>query len=371
MIDLYTSFVAVYGHFRYCVPFVHGSVPKSKSFVFDVVPLLDDERFKILFRTSRRTFNIILSLIKDDPIFEQKRRGRPQIPVEVQLQVVLFRLGCTGEGSSIAKIAFLFGIGDGGTVQNVTKRVFSALLKLKPRYIFWPDEEERRTIEQATHHEMPYCIGYVDGTELKLAEKPYEDPDSYLSRKQHHSIKAQIICDHKLRIRHIVVGYPGSVHDSRIFKNCPIGLHPEQYFSSKQYLLGDSAYKLTSTVITPFRINARGIGATPAGKNFNKHLGKYRVRIENTIGIVKERFNSLKELKICIIDDESVKLVCEWTVVCGIIHNIIMEANNVADAINFGELPISIDRDDDVLPSESVNTDGEAKREALVNLLAI
>lgn len=371
MVDLYTSYVFTYGLLRYTVPFVHGSVPKSTKFINEVVPLLDDERFKILFRISRRTFNRIFDLIKDDEVFRPKHRGRPQFSVEVQLQIVLFRLGCSGESGSIAKIAFLFGTGDGGTIQNCTKRVFSALMKHKTKYIYWPDKEERKAIERATSHEMPHCIGYVDGTELKLAEKPYEDPDSYLSRKQHHSVKAQIICDFKLRIRHLVVGYPGSVHDARIFKNCPIALYPEKYFNQNQYLLGDSAYKLTGTVMTPFRTNSKGIGATAAGRKFNKTLGKYRVRVENTIGLLKERFCSLKELKIPIIDDDSIKFLNEWTCVCSILHNFILEADDINDTIDFEQSMFEFGRLEDLFESvQSNNVDGEAKRQALVNLLA-
>lgn len=371
MVDLYTSYVCTYGLLRYTVPFVHGSVPKSTKFINEVVPLLDDDRFKILFRISRRTFNKIFDLIKDDEVFRPKHRGRSQYSVEVQLQIVLFRLGCSGEAGSIAKTAFLFGTGDGGTIQNCTKRVFSALMKHKTRYIYWPDKEERNAIERATSHEMPHCIGYLDGTELKLAEKPYEDPDSYLSRKQHHSVKAQIICDYKLRIRHLVVGYPGSVHDARMFKNCPIALYPEKYFNKNQYLLGDSAYKLTGTVITPFRANSKGIGATTAGRKFNKTLGKYRVRVENTIGLLKERFCSLKEVKIPIIDDDSIKFLNEWTCVCSILHNFILDADDINDTIDFEQSMFEFGSHEDLFESvQSNNVDGEAKRQALVNLLA-
>lgn len=68
--------------------------------------------------------------------------------------------------------------------------------------------------------------------------------------------------------------------------------------SENEYLLGDSAYKLTTTVITPFRINSRGAGNSVAGKNFNKRLSRYRVRVKNTIGHLKERFESLKDLRL-------------------------------------------------------------------------
>lgn len=360
----------MFARLRYFVPFIHDSVPKSTTFIYKVVPLYDDDRFKILFRVSRRTFQIILNLIRNDPVFERNKRGRPQHPVDLQLMVVLYRLGCYGEASSIAKTAFLFGLGDGGTVQNITKRVFSVILKLTKRFIFWPNDDERKALVCETFNELPHCIGYVDGTELRLAEKPCEDPDSYLSRKQQYAIKAQIICDHKKRVRNLVVGYPGAVHDARIFKNCAIGSHPERYFDSRQYLLGDSAYKLSKTVITPFRINAKGLGSTPAGRKFNRCLGRYRVRVENTIGSVKERFNSLKEIKTPIIDDDSIKFICDWVTVCVILYNVIIQTNDVADAIQFDEQPTSMEINDGELEFEAGNHEGEARREALVNLLA-
>jgi hypothetical protein len=371
-LDFYTLFVVVYASFRYCVPFIHNSIPKSKTFISQVVPLLDNDRFKVLFRVSRETFATILNLIKDDNVFQYRGRGRHQFPVELQLQIVLFRLGCSGEAGSITKTACLFGIGDGGTIQNCTNRIFFALLKLKSRYIFWPNLAERKIICQQTHHEMPFCIGYVDGTELRLAEKPSDDPDAYLSRKKQWSIKAQIICDYKLRIRNLVVGYPGSVHDARIFKNCPIYTSPDRYFDSQEYLLGDSAYQLTKTVMTPFRANSRGSGSTAAGINYNRTLGKYRVRVENCIGQLKERFNSLKELKINIIDNNSLKFLNKWVLVCTIIHNLVIEEKNVNDKIEFEEIQTrreEIEEDLSILTETS--SDGEAKRESLVHILSM
>lgn len=103
---------------RYFVPFVYNSVPKSKGFLQIVVPNLDDDRFKSVFRVNRITFSKLLAFIKDHPVFEHKRR-KPQLRVDVQLLVALYRLGSYGEGSSILKVASLFGIGDGGTIQNI------------------------------------------------------------------------------------------------------------------------------------------------------------------------------------------------------------------------------------------------------------
>lgn len=79
-----------------------------------------------------------------------------------------------------------------------------------------------------------------------------------------------------------------------------------------EYILGDSAYKLTSTVISPFRMNSRGqVTNSAATKTFNKRLSKYRIRVENTIDVFKERFESLKDLRVSIKDSESSQLACD------------------------------------------------------------
>lgn len=365
VIDLYTDFYIAYYSFRYSVPFVIGSFPKSQQFLLEIVPQLDDERFKVLFRMGRHTFGQLLHLIENDKCFQYKGRGRKQVSPVIQLQIVLFRLGCS---ITLNRIAFLFGVGDGGTIITYCRRVFSAILKIRKRYLYWPTTEERRSIVEKTFHEMPHCIGYVDGTEIKLTDSPVDDPDAYLSRKQVHSIKVQIVADWKLRIRHLVSGYPGSCHDSRIYSQCQLYTNPSSFFSENEYLLGDSAYKLTNTVITPFRINARGPGNSAAGRNFNKRLSRYRVRVENTIGHWKERFESLKDLRLPLRDNDGNKFACDWILVCGVIHNFITLQNNVADFIRFDEVFSYEDHGTNTL-DVSENADGESKRMALMNFL--
>lgn len=63
---------------------------------------------------------------------------------------------------------------------------------MKKEYIFWPDAYERKLLVCSSYDELPYCIGYMDGTEIKLHEAPVCDRDSYYSRKKIFSIKAQV-----------------------------------------------------------------------------------------------------------------------------------------------------------------------------------
>lgn len=272
---------------------------------------------------SYQNFDKILTAIQNDPVF-CGRNSCKQFSVYKQLMIVLYRLGSSGEANTCFKISFLFGIGDGGTLDKITKRVFKAILRQKNLYLNWPTSEERSLICQETMHELPHCIGYIDGSEIKLAEKPMYDSESYFSRKHIYSMKIQAVGDNKKKIRHLVCGYPGSVHDARIFSNCELATKSTVFFSGSQWLAGDSAYKLSTTIITPYRATSK-VGTVQERNIFNYHFGKYRIRIENTFGLLKERFGSLKELRIRVGDDSSINFANAWIFVCCILHNMIDE----------------------------------------------
>lgn len=102
---------------------------------------------------------------------------------------MLFRLGSNGDSASIRKTATLFGVGDGGTVINITDGVIAAVINLKSKFLFWPSREERGKIAANTMHELRGCIGYIDATEIKLAESPIKDQEFYFSRKKQYSIE--------------------------------------------------------------------------------------------------------------------------------------------------------------------------------------
>ncbi|XP_017485674.1 PREDICTED: uncharacterized protein LOC108374204 [Rhagoletis zephyria] len=84
-------------------------------------------------------------MIKDDDVFNGPRSCK-QLPIRIQLAVVLYRLGSCGEGATITKIGSLFGISDGGVIQVMTNRVFDAILKKKNNFLYWPDPIERRAL---------------------------------------------------------------------------------------------------------------------------------------------------------------------------------------------------------------------------------
>lgn len=230
-------------------------IPRSKEWDVNILPSYEERRFTSTLRVNRQQFSLILREIENDDLFSTGLIHRLEFPVHFQLVIVLFRLG--GKGDTNMKIAAAFGIGDGGIIDKITKRVFAAILKLGKKYIFWPDAVERREIVQRTAHELPNCIGYLDGCEIRLSYARIRTMSSQ------YSTKIQAICDHKRRLCSLVVGYPGSVHDARFFSESAIGSNPQNFLSDLEWIASDSAYKCTKyvVIVTPCGSNSRALNS--------------------------------------------------------------------------------------------------------------
>ena len=163
--------------------------------------------------------------------------------MHLQLLVFLYYAGCSGSSSNHKRIAKLFGISQ-GTVRNYIKNVQTALVNLKDHLIQWPQEEERQNISNRIHRKygFPNCIGLMDGTTLPLQLKPKTNGEDYYTRKGFYAVHVLLTCDDTAKVRHLVVGWPGSVHDNRVWRNCKINRNKSKFFTKKQYILTDSAF---------------------------------------------------------------------------------------------------------------------------------
>lgn len=59
-------------------------------------------------------------------------------------------------------------------------------------------------------------LGALDGSHIKI-DRPSEDQESYFNRKHYHSIQLQGLVNHEKKFIPVFIGYPGSVHDARVF----------------------------------------------------------------------------------------------------------------------------------------------------------
>nr|XP_022899862.1 putative nuclease HARBI1 [Onthophagus taurus] len=122
---------------------------------------------------------------------------------------------------------------------------------------------------------FPMVIGAMDGSHIKI-DKPSEDSDSYINRKGYYSIQMQAVCNHNRKIIDLFVGYPGSVHDSRVVRNSSLFNTLEEKCGN-YFILADSGYPLKSNVLTPFK--DRG-NLTDRQQNYNRKLSKNRYVID-------------------------------------------------------------------------------------------
>lgn len=211
---------------------------------------------------------------------------------------------------------------------------------------------------KARSNSFRHFIGAIDGTHIRI-KCPVNKHDEYINHKKFYSIQVQAVMDSEYKFTDVFVGYPGSVHDTRVFVNSPIyakGDYPPQGW----FLFGDKGYPCQTfpvAIITPFKDPL-----TANQAKFNNALSKARITVESAFGILKNRwrnvFNRDLELKL----ENSIKTVFAAFV----LHNICMLQNDFE--------PFIIEEDDteDVMPPEldrPVNDteSGIEKRNAIFN----
>ncbi|KAL1492459.1 hypothetical protein ABEB36_010711 [Hypothenemus hampei] len=132
----------------------------------------------------------------------------------------------------------------------------------------------------------------------------------------------QAVCDHRKKIIDVFIGYPGSVHDSRIFSNSPLKASLQEK-CGRYFLLGDSGYPLLPNLLTPYK--DRG-NLTRRQQNYNVQLSKNRYIIEHCFGVLKQKFRQLYHLKI-----RRTRLICHFIRAACVLHNMALDNYFVVD----------------------------------------
>jgi DDE superfamily endonuclease len=290
------------------------------------MPWLNEEEFLHKYRMSRKSFNRLLDEIKDHPVFNPDSKTRKQEPVAHQLMVFLKFLGTEGSGGSNANQRHVFSIGY-GTNDVYRNRVTRAILSLRNRYVYWPDEEERTLIAREIHklYDFPHCVGIADGTLFPLGFEPQtEDAPDYSGRKCGYSISTMVVCDHRRRVRYYLSGYPGSAHDNRVFKGTALKKRPSDFFGETQYLIGDSAFENDWFMVAAFKKHS-GQEMTDEHDKFNKKMARLRIISEHCIGMLKGRFPWLRQIRLVITEDvRSLKRILRLIDASVILHNMLI-----------------------------------------------
>jgi hypothetical protein len=288
---------------------------------------MKDYEFLFHYRVPRTAFWELVDLIKGHEVFAKKRSNRKQAPPAHQLLVLLKFVGTSGNGANKLAISDHFGGIGHGTVRLYIGRAIKALQSLFSEVVSWPDEAEREEIARRIHERFyfPNCLGFIDGTLLPMEFKPSLYGDVYLTRKSNYAVHMLVVCDDQARIRFYTAGWPGSVHDNHTWKLSDLSLRAAEFFSGIQYLLGDSAFSSSAVMIPAFK-KVAGHGMLREHEKFNTFLAKPRVISEHScIGILKGRFQHLKNIRTRIDSKKSLDRILEYIQVCVILHNLLIK----------------------------------------------
>lgn len=228
--------------------------------------------------------------------------------------------------------------------------------------IRWPDRNDYAKIADgfAQQAGFPGVIGAIDGTYIPIAG-PSEFRDSYICRKGFPAFHLQGVCDSQMKFLDVFSAYPGSVHDSRVFKNSPLNVKLRSEPADHFHLIGDSAYSLSNYVLVPFRDNGH---LTSSEKKYNFVHSSTRVAIEHCFGLLKGKFRKLKFL-----DANKTSLVPVIIVSCCVLHNFILSKESLSEE---DIIDVQEETTGETVPLQDTCTStlGSSKRNEIMNLLA-
>lgn len=174
----------------------HPRGPPSMPHVLTVLKTERPDSFRKELRVTPFTFDRILESISHDTVFSNNS-GNEQMPIEDQLAIVLYRVGHSGNGVSLDKVASWSGYAK-GTVVLATRRVTAAILsdefmEVAIRPVTEEEKEEaKRWVE--SHSCRAWRDGWqmVDRTLIPLYTRPFWYGESYFDRKCNYSLNIQV-----------------------------------------------------------------------------------------------------------------------------------------------------------------------------------
>ena len=273
---------------RYLEPRIYN-VAKSQYWYNNILPSYDDIRFKKIMRMFPENFKALVNLLSTHPIF-QSNNVKQQAPVELQLAVFLRKLGSK---DNVFSICSRYGIAE-GTVLLYCKRIMKAIILHKAEYIKWPTGQDREFVNDGFEAigGIEDIIGAIDGTHFILQNAPQKEKYLYFTRKKRYALHCQGIVDHRGIFISYDVGWPGSVHDAKVYRNSYFYLNRSSLIKGDDFLIGDSAYPLSPFLIKPFS------KPNEDQTKFNRIFSSHRIVVEHSFGRVKNRFGGIKEISV-------------------------------------------------------------------------
>ncbi|XP_055704159.1 putative nuclease HARBI1 [Phlebotomus papatasi] len=251
---------------------------------------LSDANFQRLFGLTKP---LVRLLIEDLTPHVRQADRNTKIPLNLKVLVAL-NFYCSGSYQKRVGQDFLTCLSQ-ASVSRIIREISQLIAhNLLNKYITFPNTRASAERTKAGFQEkygIYGVIGVIDGTHIRLSGLNRASAHSFFNRKRYYSLNVMMVCDSDCYISALNANFPGSAHDSHIWRMSDLNTYLERKCYSSQndtFLLGDKAYGLTPWLLTPLRGNL-----SRQEKAYNKWHRTARLSIERTFGILKNRYRCL------------------------------------------------------------------------------
>ena len=319
---------------------------------------LTDKRFINLFRLNKELVQFIFQELQ--PLMDDAVRIS-RISYQNRILTAL-RFFATGTYQRGVGQEYLLSISQ-PTVSKCVDEVSQAIQNhFGHEWIKFPNENDMATNKTAffEYCGMPGVIGAIDCTHVRIIA-PNAEAHNFLNRKGYYSKNVQLICDTNLLILNVNANFPGSTHDSFIWRQSAINTHLQNAFENGQrntWLLGDSGYPLQPWLLTPFQ----GPAPDSPEERYNTAHIRGRNHIERVNGVLKARFRCVSGERGLRYNPEKVGTIVN---VCCVLHNMCVKAR-----VPIQDEPIIEENDEEfqMFPVQNVLNEGRNIRNNIINL---
>ena len=289
--------------------------PTYSNFWEKTVDEWPGDTFEIKFRMSKSTFKILVDRLS--PYLEKMNTNmRESIPVHKRVAISLYFLA---SGAQYSVVADVFGVGV-TTVREIVQEFCCAVTaEITEESTFGKDiQEQSARFYQFSY--VPGCVGVIDGTHFRIPRPVECRSEDYYCYKKFYSILSLLCCDDKKKFTYFQVGHPGKRSDGGAYKDSilerAVNSLPSRYF-----VLADNAFSLSDKLIKPF--NHEESLTNRDKRLFNYRVCATRMIIEQSIGLLKNRFKVLFSLPIRHVD-----IACDIITTCILLHNFLVTNND-------------------------------------------
>ncbi|XP_054717504.1 putative nuclease HARBI1 [Uloborus diversus] len=261
-------------------------------------------------------------------------------PLELQVLNTLRILG-SGSFQTVAADGVLAEI-DQSTVSRHMKRILDCIIDLRRTHITFPVGNDIPLATAAFYDDLsfPNTIGAIDCTHVRIERPPNNEWFVYLNRHAHFTINVQMVANSKMKFLDVVARWPGSSHDSFIWKMSNLRtIFAGNTIPSRTFLLGDSGYPLEPWLMIPYAPSN-----VAREQVYNKKHKKARNVVERAFGLLKNRFRCLHSSGGILMYTPA--KVCRIIMACAVLHNMCITQNDHWDDDSPDPKDVSEEEDD-------------------------